>query len=43
MLENLIRLFHDAHNLYMSDLQSCLHNASVFFLERNRGKISGCI
>ena len=32
MLENLICLFHDANNLHMSDLKSCLYKAAVIFL-----------
>lgn len=34
MLENLISLLHDADNLHMSDLKSCLYKAAMIFLQK---------
>jgi len=36
MLENLICLFHDANNLHMSDLKSCLYKATMIFLQKQK-------
>ena len=33
MFENLISLFHDANNLHMRDLKSCLYKATMVFLQ----------